>query len=132
MVKTLSLQFQEEEDPLNSSLTPMDWLPRLNAKAGMVEVRQYFLSRFCLNIFHQYFRSIFCLNISYQYFASISFINIFFQYFASILPFNMLPQHFSSIYWLNIGACWAKFNFNLLHFVSTETEFWTGPLYYIF
>ena len=29
---------QEEEDPLNSSLTPMDWLPRLNAKAGMVEV----------------------------------------------------------------------------------------------
>ena len=30
--------FQEEEDPLNSSLTPMDWLPRLNAKAGMVEV----------------------------------------------------------------------------------------------
>ena len=33
--------FQEEEDPLNSSLTPMDWLPRLNAKAGMVEVPQY-------------------------------------------------------------------------------------------
>jgi hypothetical protein len=28
----------EDEDPLNSSLTPMDWLPRLNAKAGMVEV----------------------------------------------------------------------------------------------
>jgi len=28
---------EEEEDPLNSSLTAMDWLPRLNAKAGMVE-----------------------------------------------------------------------------------------------
>ena len=29
---------EDEEDILNSSLTPMDWLPRLNAKAGMVEV----------------------------------------------------------------------------------------------
>ena len=27
----------EEEDCLNSSLTPMDWLPRLNARAGVVE-----------------------------------------------------------------------------------------------
>ena len=29
---------EEEEDPLNSSLTPMDWLPRLNAKSGTVQV----------------------------------------------------------------------------------------------
>ena len=35
---SLTFNLQEEEDPLNSSLTPMDWLPRLNAKAGMVEV----------------------------------------------------------------------------------------------
>ena len=28
----------EEEDCLNSSLTPMDWLPKLNARAGVVEV----------------------------------------------------------------------------------------------
>ena len=27
----------EEEDKLNSSLTAMDWLPRLNARAGVVE-----------------------------------------------------------------------------------------------
>ena len=27
----------KEEDPLNSSLTPMDWLPKLNARAGLVE-----------------------------------------------------------------------------------------------
>ena len=29
----------QEDDPLNCSLTSMDWLPRLNAKAGLVEVR---------------------------------------------------------------------------------------------
>ena len=28
---------EEEEDILNSSLTPMDWLPKLNANAGVVE-----------------------------------------------------------------------------------------------
>ena len=28
---------EEEEDLLNSSLTPMDWLPKLNANAGVVE-----------------------------------------------------------------------------------------------
>ena len=28
---------EDEEDILNSSLTPMDWLPKLNANAGVVE-----------------------------------------------------------------------------------------------
>ena len=31
------LEDDDEEDFLNSSLTPMDWLPKLNAKAGVVE-----------------------------------------------------------------------------------------------
>ena len=62
--------FQEEEDPLNSSLTPMDWLPRLNAKAGMVEVDPYF-SILAQSISYHYFGSIFLWlnNCSSQYFS---------------------------------------------------------------